>query len=205
MSIYLYIYFQFHFYFHFYHYFHFCFCLYFHFYLYLIFHFYLYFLFYFHFCLFYFHFISISISIFPFPFILILPFFYFHFHFHFYFQMHIEAAKMLAFSEEEFVKALEWGSWWSAPCVNLLTYDQSFYNIPFAKTVNKNKIQISTLMWWKLVKLCHLQPFITGTLIWTLKKGVYCWNYYSFWKVTLKVILYSYLILKKMNERITDS
>ena len=54
--------------------------------------------------------------------------------------MHIEAAKMLAFSEEEFVKALEWGSWWSAPCVNLLTYNQSFYNIPFAKTVNKIKI-----------------------------------------------------------------
>jgi hypothetical protein len=26
------------------------------------------------------------------------------------FQMHVEAAKMLAFSEEEFVKALEWGS-----------------------------------------------------------------------------------------------
>lgn len=25
-------------------------------------------------------------------------------------QMHIEAAKMLQFSEEEFVKALEWGS-----------------------------------------------------------------------------------------------
>ena len=30
--------------------------------------------------------------------------------FFFYFQMHIEAAKMLSFSEEEFVKALEWGS-----------------------------------------------------------------------------------------------
>ena len=27
-----------------------------------------------------------------------------------FFQMHIEAAKMLSFSEEEFVKALEWGS-----------------------------------------------------------------------------------------------
>ena len=26
------------------------------------------------------------------------------------FQMHIEAAKMLQFSEEEFVKALEWGN-----------------------------------------------------------------------------------------------
>ena len=27
-----------------------------------------------------------------------------------YFQLHIEAAKMLQFSEEEFVKALEWGN-----------------------------------------------------------------------------------------------
>ena len=27
-----------------------------------------------------------------------------------YFQMHIEAAKMLSFTEEEFVKALEWGN-----------------------------------------------------------------------------------------------
>ena len=27
------------------------------------------------------------------------------------FQMHIEAAKMLSFTEEEFVKALEWGNW----------------------------------------------------------------------------------------------
>ena len=27
-----------------------------------------------------------------------------------FWQMHIEAAKMLQFSEEEFVKALEWGS-----------------------------------------------------------------------------------------------
>ena len=33
-----------------------------------------------------------------------------HIHINFFFQMHIEAAKMLSFSEEEFVKALEWGS-----------------------------------------------------------------------------------------------
>lgn len=28
----------------------------------------------------------------------------------FYKQMHIEAAKMLSFTEEEFMKALEWGN-----------------------------------------------------------------------------------------------
>ena len=28
-------------------------------------------------------------------------------------KMHLEAAKMLQFTEEEFVKALEWGSGWS--------------------------------------------------------------------------------------------
>lgn len=30
----------------------------------------------------------------------------------FFKQMHIEAAKMLSFSEKEFMKALEWGSSW---------------------------------------------------------------------------------------------
>lgn len=39
-------------------------------------------------------------------------------------KMHIEAAKMLSFSEEEFMKALEWGSSWVSNCNGMLIWYQ---------------------------------------------------------------------------------